>query len=313
MSVRLFQDSEAEPELDRQHLEKTLSWKEHLLRESQRAISGSERNNPPESSKPRKALTQGCARGWFEIFGGGVYTNKTMSKGLGEFPTSTRIAITFFLFVAIYGYFSALSSIYFGHRLADGKEGLSFDDLKAVFHGTGKSKLVAMLEGPMKRFLPDKEGRRRIIQWVQRGATEEAFESAPGSKESISDILFSNCLRCHSEGGEAGHTLLTTHEEVVEVAKKIDRGMEPRHLSIMLHTHIIGIGILLSLLAVVFSLTGLAERLKLVLIVLLFLALFGDLTSWILARYSVAFVYLIALCGGGDGAEHCLAHPPPAR
>ncbi len=56
-------------------------------------------------------------------------------KPLQAWPVSARILLTLFLALIGTGYLAALLNLYHQHSLADGREGLTFDDLRAVFHG----------------------------------------------------------------------------------------------------------------------------------------------------------------------------------
>lgn len=54
---------------------------------------------------------------------------------LSSLPRSARITLTAFLTLIGFGYLSALGNLYYQQELADGKPGLTLDDLRVTFHG----------------------------------------------------------------------------------------------------------------------------------------------------------------------------------
>jgi len=65
------------------------------------------------------------------------------------------------------------------HGMADGKFGLSVDDIVYSYHGNregeGGAKLVAKLNGSMKGNAPP-DVRLAMIKWVENGASQQEWE-----------------------------------------------------------------------------------------------------------------------------------------
>lgn len=143
---------------------------------------------------------------------------------LERLPLPLKVIVTVFLAFMGFGYLAALGNLYHQHRLADGKAGLSLDDLRVTFHGlqvtdtpvasaaTGqpKSRMLEMIEpgGEMRKEL-DGGGLpaiRALETWLQRGATKEEFLKtglAQAGDPSAEAVIARHCLRCHNaEDGE---------------------------------------------------------------------------------------------------------------
>jgi hypothetical protein len=93
---------------------------------------------------------------------------------------------------------------------------------------------------------------------------------------------------------------LTTYEEVMSVTQ-IDRGEPVALWARVAHTHIQSIGLIFFVLGSVFSLTSLATRWKMLVIVLPFAALLVDFGTRFLAKYVPDLVYLMMASGAGIG------------
>ncbi len=84
-----------------------------------------------------------------------------------------RSLFTGYMLVIAFGLLMAGAQILLTHGMADGKFGVSIDDIVYSYYGNrGNSRLEVKLNGSMK----DKasvEVRTEIIQWVQNGAPEK--------------------------------------------------------------------------------------------------------------------------------------------
>lgn len=84
---------------------------------------------------------------------------------------------TDYLVVVAIGYMMAIAQTQFTHGMADGELGLSVDDIVYSYYGKRSgSVLEAKLNGSMKLNASD-EDRRKIINWVHKGASEKSFTS----------------------------------------------------------------------------------------------------------------------------------------
>lgn len=143
---------------------------------------------------------------------------------LGSLPASAKLLLTLFLLLIGTGYLAALGNLYHQHSLADGKEGLTIDDLRVTFCGmeaplngdsaaqssTPKSRMLEMIEpgGEMRENLIEggPQAVRALESWLKRGALETEF-TRPGLVQdgdpTAQEVLANNCLLCHNaEDGE---------------------------------------------------------------------------------------------------------------
>ncbi|MCK6483868.1 MAG: hypothetical protein HUU22_14485 [Phycisphaerae bacterium] len=146
---------------------------------------------------------------------------------LGSLPLAGKIILTAFLALIGFGYLAALGNLYQRHQLADGRSGLSFDDLRAVFHGLNVAASVAddvaaaRPRAPQSRMLeqiePGGDMRKHLLKggdasvraltaWLEAGAIDDEFD-----RESLMNegdpapraVIERQCLNCHNaDGGE---------------------------------------------------------------------------------------------------------------
>ena len=161
---------------------------------------------------------------------------------LAALPASAKLLLTLFLALVGFGYLAALGNLYNQYQMADGREGLSLDDLRATFHGidapidaesasepeAAKSRMLEMVElsGDMRKHVAKggPEAIRALEQWLKRGALADSFKLADAAQPgdpSPEQVISSHCLRCHNaDGGEKsdapyGPDLFTTDYEMV--------------------------------------------------------------------------------------------------
>jgi hypothetical protein len=111
---------------------------------------------------------------------------------LVSFGLSIKLLFTGYLTTIAAGYVMALIQILFTHGMADGKFGLSLDDIVYSYYGDRSgSVLESKLNGSMKLNAPDQE-RFKLIQWVRDGASEAEYNNG------IKTIVEQNCVACHN-------------------------------------------------------------------------------------------------------------------
>ncbi len=161
---------------------------------------------------------------------------------LSSLPRPAKVVLTAFLVLIGFGYLSALGNMYFQHAMADGREGLTIDDLRVTFHGmevprapgpeevqpVARSRMLEMvgLGGEMRKHV-SKGGAgavRALEAWLERGATESEFLRKGLIKQgdpSPESVIARFCLRCHNaEDGEKsdapyGPDIFTTDYQMV--------------------------------------------------------------------------------------------------
>jgi hypothetical protein len=255
---------------------------------------------------------------------------------LARLSLPARLMVTLFLALIGSGYLVAAYKIYVWHQDADGREGMTINDLRAVYHGiemritedaapiVHKSEMLEEVSegGAMRQFLA-KGGEpaiRTLIGWLETGAKEETFTQGSLYHEgdpSPQQVIASQCLKCHhADGGDAedipyAQDALSTptyalvakvaapHIEEVDGETRIVR-IGPtsfRELLHVTHAHILSIPVFALIVGSLFLLTSFSSRVKLVLVPLPMLALCVDFASWWLARSIEPFIYLIAAAG----------------
>jgi len=153
-----------------------------------------------------------------------LFTGYLLAIGLGLLMAGTQIMLT--------------------HGMADGKFGLSVDDIVYSYYGdrTG-SKLESKLNGTMKDNAPP-EVRLDIIKWVRNGATQAEWDSR------FKEVFAQNCTMCHSV--MPGIPDFTKYEEVKKAAA-IDEGASIKFLTRVSHIHLFGISFIFFMVGWIFS------------------------------------------------------------
>ncbi|MFQ5489291.1 MAG: hypothetical protein ACE5GE_01105, partial [Phycisphaerae bacterium] len=149
---------------------------------------------------------------------GVMNTPSLRAPRLGELPASARVLLSAFVLLIGAGYLSAIGNLYQRMELADEREGLTPDDLRANFHGldapeeshpAGPGAASAV---PMSRMLEQVQvgaemrdkltaggmpAVRSLTGWLRRGALESEFEATgltQSGDPSAADIIRQYCL-----------------------------------------------------------------------------------------------------------------------
>jgi len=204
---------------------------------------------------------------------------------------SLRVLFTGYILVVGLGLMMAGGQILLTHGKADGKFGLSLDDIVYSYYGNrGNSKLESKLNGSMKDKAPEKV-RADLIHWARDGANKEQYESK------IQSEVQQYCSICH--GVIPGLPSFNTFEELHEVAKT-DRGITVDSLTRVSHIHLFGISFIFFFVGLIFSLAvGVPKWLKELSIALPFAFLIIDVFSWWLTKWFPAAAWLTIIGGIG--------------
>lgn len=211
-----------------------------------------------------------------------------------SFGTSIKLLFTGYLSTIAAGYIMALIQILLTHGMADGKFGLSLDDIVYSYYGDRSgSVLESKLNGSMKANAPDQD-RFKIIQWVRDGASETEYKS------SIKPIVEQRCVLCHN--ADAGSLPDFSKFENLKKASESSEGATFQSLTRLSHIHLFGISFIFMFVGIIFSFsTGIPCKYKYPAIVMPYLFLLIDIASWWLTKLSPHFAWLVIVAGAGLG------------
>jgi hypothetical protein len=259
---------------------------------------------------------------------------------LANLSPAAKVTLTLFLAIVGPGYLVAVNNIYWQHNKADGREGMSVDDIRAVYHGMEvevteevvlESEMLEEVrpEGSMHRYLK-KGGEpaiRALTRWLEDGAKESDFDRKAlyaAGDPSAREVIAAQCVECHhADGGDmedlpyAESADAQPRYELVAVTalppapKSETNTMVIEPISVprlvhITHAHILSIPVFTLMVAVLFLMTGFSPSVKLVLAPLPMLATGLDFASWWLARVAEPFVYGIAAAGALFGITYGL-------
>jgi len=208
---------------------------------------------------------------------------------LTRFSLSVKTLFTGYLLVTGVGLLMAGLQILLTHGMADGKFGLSVDDIVYSYYGnrTG-SKLEKALNGPMKDNASPQE-RLEIIKWVRHGASKTVW------KQKIEPIMKARCAVCHANMPTLPNV---TRYDVAKRLAAVDMGASISQLTRVSHIHLFGISFIFMLVGFIFSFAfGIKRWLKSLLILTPFAFLIVDVASWWLTKYDPVFAWLTIIGG----------------
>ena len=210
---------------------------------------------------------------------------------LPNLPNPLKALFAGYLLVIGVGLCMAGLQIMLTHGMADGKPGLSVNDIVYSYYGDKThSKLESMLNGAMKANAPD-EVRADIIGWVHRGAHKDEWDSH------FKEVFAQHCVACHSVVPNIPN--FKNFEEVEKVAATSD-GESWQTLTRVSHIHLFGISFIFFLMGFVFSFAvGVPKKLKILAIAFPFGFLILDVLSWWLTKLNPNFAYFTIIGGIG--------------
>ncbi len=263
---------------------------------------------------------------------------------LAKLTLPAKLMVTLFLLLVGPGYLCGTANIFFQHQMADGEPGLTIDDLRAAFHGMEKTykpedkKIVnsAMLkevrpDGSMREYL-EKGGEpaiRGLLKWLENEAKEGEFDQSGLAQEgdpSAKAIIQAHCIECHNADdgdssdipyadtaqSEPQYSLvmeMATPEvtkEVSGVQTQVIKPISIPRLVHVTHAHIFTVSVFTFLVGVLFMMTGVPDKLKLLIGPLPLLAVLLDIGGWWAARWFEPFIYVIGAAGAILGTFYAL-------
>ena len=212
---------------------------------------------------------------------------------LKEFDTPVKVLFTGYLCTVAVGYFFALVQILFTHGMADGKFGLSVDDIVYSYYGNRSGTVLEKkLNGSMKDNATETQ-RFVIMQWVRDGAEQSDYESS-----GVKKVIESRCVMCHNEGATAIPDF-TKFEPLKEMTEE-DEGATFASLTRVSHIHLFGISFIFMFVGLIFSFAETSTtKYKCIAIGMPYAFLLADILSWWLTKISPMFAWLVILAGMG--------------
>lgn len=210
---------------------------------------------------------------------------------LNNLSLPIKALFTGYLLVIGLGLIMAGAQILLTHGMADGKPGLSVDDVVYSYYGDRSgSKLEMKLNGSMKDKAPH-EANLTLIKWAREGASEAEWQPT------IKPIVDQYCAACHTH--IPGLPNLSSLSEMQTVAK-IDTGAAWSTLARVSHIHLFGIAFIFFFVGLIFSYArGFNPLVKALLIFTPFAFLILDIAAWWLTKMHPGFAWLVMLGGIG--------------
>jgi len=212
---------------------------------------------------------------------------------LKDFDSPVKVLFTGYLTAVAFGYFFALVQILFTHGMADGKFGLSLDDIVYSYYGDRSGTVLeAKLNGSMKNNASEHE-RFVIMQWDRDGA-EQATYASSGVKKIIED----KCVMCHNK--EASGIPDFTQFDNLKPLTVQDEGITFASLTRVSHIHLFGISFIFMFVGLIFSFSETSTtRYKCIAIGMPYIFLVVDILSWWLTKLHPLFASLVIVAGTG--------------
>ena len=214
---------------------------------------------------------------------------------LKDHDTPIKVLFTGYLCTVGIGYLFALIQILFTHGMADGKFGLSVDDIVYSYYGNRSGTVLeTQLNGPMKENAPDQE-RFKIMEWVREGADSEAYKD-----DGIEKIIESRCVMCHNK--EASGVPNFSNFEGLKPYTTQDTGATFASLTRVSHIHLFGISFIFMFVGLIFSFAETpTTQYKCIAIGMPYGFLIADIMSWCLTKIHPMFAWLVIFAGMGMG------------
>ena len=214
---------------------------------------------------------------------------------LKDHDTPIKVLFTGYLCTVGIGYLFALIQILFTHGMADGKFGLSVDDIVYSYYGNRSGTVLeTQLNGPMKENAPDQE-RFKIMEWVRNGADSEAYKD-----DGIEKIIESRCVMCHNK--EASGVPNFSNFEGLKPYTTQDTGATFASLTRVSHIHLFGISFIFMFVGLIFSFAETpTTQYKCIAIGMPYGFLIADIMSWWLTKIHPMFAWLVIFAGMGMG------------
>jgi len=231
-----------------------------------------------------------------------------------------KLLITMFLIVLSWGFL--VSELYLLHttEMADGKPGMSIDDITYTFHGSKTlTTLKKKINGSMRPYffdggdeknatLKDYDDIEAVLKWNESGAAEEGYwdpklKAEDKNPKAVVNILYTHgCYDCHAaDATMKGHKKDSPLDTFANISKflKPDLGMDKGRLLMLSHAHLLGMGIMYLITGTFVAFTLWPRKVRIFLIVGGLSAILFNIGGWWAVKYGgPAFSYLVMFGGG---------------
>lgn len=213
-------------------------------------------------------------------------------SSLKNLDVPVKVLFTGYLTTVAVGYLVALIQILFTHGMADGKFGLSIDDIVYSYYGNRSGTLLEQkLNGSMKDNASDQE-RFAIMQWVRDGADQDDYVD-----EGIDKIIQERCVLCHNK--QAAVPDFTEFKVLKEMTGE-NEGATFGSLTRVSHIHLFGIGFIFMFVGLIFCFSETSTvKYKSLAIGMPYVFLLVDIISWWLTKLHPMFAWLVVFAGMG--------------
>jgi len=211
---------------------------------------------------------------------------------LRKLEVPLKVLFTGYLTTVAVGYFVALVQILFTHGMADGKFGLSIEDIVYSYYGNRSGTMLeTKLNGSMKENAGEME-RFAIIQWVRDGADRKEYVES-----GVEKIIQERCVMCHNKTASVPDF---TDFNVLKELSRQDEGATFGSLTRVSHIHLFGIGFIFMFVGLIFSFSETSTvKYKCIAIGMPYIFLMVDILSWWLTKLHPMFAWLVVLAGTG--------------
>lgn len=211
---------------------------------------------------------------------------------LKDLDVPVKVLFTGYLTTVAVGYLMALIQILFTHGMADGKFGLSLDDIVYSYYGNRSGTVLeTKLNGSMKDNASEQE-RFIIMQWVRDGAEKDEYAESGAEK-----VIQERCVMCHTKGASIPDF---NDFNVLKELTLQDEGATFGSLTRVSHIHLFGISFIFMFVGLIFSFAETSTvKYKSIAIGMPYLFLLVDILSWWLTKLHPMFAILVVLAGAG--------------
>lgn len=214
-----------------------------------------------------------------------------LDKPLNKLELPAKILLTLFILTLGLGYLAAVFTVYISHKDADGKPSFTMQDIVVTYYGDRESTVLETVSrGSMKTYYANDDDLETVIAWIDNGADRIGYE------KDVAPIFKKSCISCHSSGGSEASSPLTSYDEVTAYTA-VNTGLDFITLGGLSHTHLITHALMFLGLSLIFLMTTVKDRWKIILVFAAYGAIVFDVASWWLGKLAPGFAVISVVTG----------------